>query len=246
MTAFHPRNQILAEFQRVSPDTYERFVEALEQVPLKRGAALGLANTRTEFVYFVESGVVSLVASTRSGQTLEVAVVGREGVAGIADALGQHPFPYGWVVHLPGVAMRVPRRVVREHILSCSDLHGLLMAYSQLVIHQLAQSAICNRFHTSVQRLARWLLLTADRAERLELELTHEYIAQMVGAPRSAVTAAAAALRKDRAIDYRRGVVIIRNVKRLRKVACDCFEGVSFDGVAPDRAPRPSAALLIR
>ena len=118
------------------------------------------------------------------------------------------------------------------------------MANSQLVMHQLAQSAICNRFHTSVQRLARWLLLTAERAETQELELTHEYIAQMVGAPRSAVTAAASALRQDRAIAYTRGRVIIRNDKRLRKAACDCFESVSTGD--PGRSPQSSAALLVR
>jgi CRP-like cAMP-binding protein len=244
MTAIHPRNLLLAEFARVSPDAYERFLDDVEQIPLKRGAVLGQANTATEFVYFVESGVVSLVASTRSGQSLEVAVVSREGVAGIADALGQHPFPYGWVVQLPGTALRVPRRVVRDHILSCGDLHGLLMSYSQLVMHQLAQSAICNRFHTSVQRLARWLLLTAERAESQRLELTHEYLAQMVGAPRSAVTAAASALRKDGAIDYSRGVVTICSERRLRKVACECFEGLSSSRL--DRGPRSSVALVVR
>jgi CRP-like cAMP-binding protein len=244
MTAIHPRNLLLAEFARVSPEAYERFLADVEQVPLKRGAVLGLANTKTEFVYFVESGVVSLVASTRSGQSLEVAVVSREGVAGIADALGQHPFPYGWVVQLPGVALRVPRRVMHEHIMSCGDLHGLLMAYSQLVMHQLAQSAVCNRFHTSVQRLARWLLLTAERAETQRLELTHEYLAQMVGAPRSAVTAAASELRKDGAIDYSRGVVTICSERRLRKAACECFEGLSTGRL--DREPRSNVALVVR
>jgi CRP-like cAMP-binding protein len=244
MTALHPRNQILAEFARINADAYEGFIRQSEQVTLKRGAALGVAHTPTDYVYFVESGVVSLVASTRGGQSVDVAVVGREGAAGVADALGQHPFPYGWIVQLPGVAMRVPKRVVRDHILSCSDLHGLLMAYSQLVMHQLAQSAVCNRFHTSVQRLARWLLLTAERAETQQLALTHEYIAQMVGAPRSAVTAAANALREDRAIDYKRGLVTIRNEKRLRKAACECFDGVS--SVSLDRAARSSAALVVR
>ena len=98
MSAIHPRNLLLAEFARVSPDAYEKFLQDVDQVALKRGAVLGLANTATEFVYFVESGVVSLVASTRSGQSLEVAVVSREGVAGIAamnQADGVHPTPEG-------------------------------------------------------------------------------------------------------------------------------------------------------
>jgi len=244
MTGNQPRNLLLAEFARVSPDAYERFIEDTEQIPLKRGAVLGLANTATEFVYFVESGVVSLVASTRGGHSLEVAVVSRDGVAGIADALGQHPFPYGWVVQLPGTALRISRDVIRDQILSCGELHGILMAYSQLMMHQLAQSAICNRFHTSVQRLARWLLLTAERAETQRLELTHEYLAQMVGAPRSAVTAAASELRKTGAIHYSRGVVTVCSESRLRSAACECFEGLS--GQRLNREPRSSVALLAR
>jgi CRP-like cAMP-binding protein len=202
----------------------------LEPILLERGALLGVARNRTESVYFPESGILSLIASTRTCDSLEVAIVGREGVAGIADALGQHPLPYRWIVQLPGIAYGAPTQVVRNHIRSCTALHELLMAYSQLVMHQLAQSALCNRFHSSVQRLARWLLLTAERAEVTRFELTHELVAQMVGAPRSAVTQAAATLRSKRIIDYRRGVMTIRDAKRLRKMACECFDAVSIGG----------------
>ena len=100
----------------------------------------------------------------------------------LADALGAHPLPYGLVVRLPGLAYRAPKGVIREHIMSCSALHDLSMNYSQRVMHQLAQSGLCNHFHTSVQRLARWLLLTAEKAETNRFELTHEFVAQMVGA----------------------------------------------------------------
>ena len=108
---------------------------------------------------------------------------------------------------LPGLAYRAPEELIGEHILSCSALHELLMNYSQRVMHQLAQSALCNRFHTSVQRLARWLLLTAERADTNRFELTHEFMAQMVGAPRSAVSESASMLRDKEIIDYRRGVL---------------------------------------
>jgi CRP-like cAMP-binding protein len=222
------RNRVLNAFASSNPESYARFLRELEPVVLERSAVLGVARARADSVYFVESGIVSLVASTRSGQSLEVAIVGREGVAGIADALGQHPLPYAWIVQVGGLAYRVPTRVIREHILACGDLHGVLMAYSQLLMHQLAQSAVCNRFHTSLQRLARWLLLTAERADTNRLELTHEYMAQMVGAPRSAVTAAAAALRRRHIIDYRRGVLTIQNAARLQKTACECFAVVSW------------------
>jgi CRP-like cAMP-binding protein len=135
--------------------------------------------------------------------------------------------PYRLVVQLPGLAYRAPKDLIREHILSCSALHELLMNYSQRVMHQLAQSAVCNRFHSSVQRLARWLLLTAERADTTRFELTHEFVAQMVGAPRSAVTECALTLREKGIIDYRRGVLTIRNIKRLHKIACECFDIVS-------------------
>jgi CRP-like cAMP-binding protein len=146
--------------------------------------------------------------------------------------LGHQPLPYRLTVQLPGLAHRVRKDVIREHILSCSALHELLMDYSQLVMHQLAQSAVCNRFHTSVERLSRWLLLTAERAETSRFELTHEFAAQMVGAPRSAVSEAAATLRSKGIIDYRRGVLNIRHPKRLQKSACECFAAVSqaFNG----------------
>jgi CRP-like cAMP-binding protein len=194
---------------------------------MQRGVALSQPRLVTDFVYFVDSGVVSLVATTRAGSSVEVALVGREGVAGLGDALGTQPLPYSLVVQLSGLAYRVPRDVIREHILSCSALHELLMDCSQRMMHQLAQSALCNRFHTSVQRLARWLLLTAERADTTRFELTHEFVAQMVGAPRSAVSESASTLRHKGIIDYRRGVLTIRNVKRLHTIACECFDAVS-------------------
>ena len=137
-----------------------------------------------------------------------------------------------WVVQLSGIACRAPTGVVRNHILSCCALHELLMAYSQLVMHQVAQPAVCNRFHSSVQRLSRWLLLTAERAETNRFELTHGLVAQMVGAPRS-MTQAAARLRSKGIIDYRRGVMTIRNGKKLQKMSCECFDAVSTHRGSP-------------
>jgi len=221
------RNRILRQFERANPEAYARFTESIEPIRLERGSILGSARARTDYVYFVDSGIVSLVATTRTGHSLDIAIIGSEGVAGIADALGQHPLPYGWVVQLPGWAFRTSTSVLREHILKCSDLHELLMAYSQLLMHQLAQSAVCNRFHTSLQRLARWLLMTSERAGTTHLALTHELIAQMVGAPRSAVTQAATRLRDEGIIDYHRGVLKIRNTRRLRESACECFVSIA-------------------
>ena len=221
------RNDVLRELAQSDQDVFAKLMHNLEPHPLLRGEVLGTPREVTDFLYFIDSGVVSLVANTRSGNSVEVAVVGREGVAGIADALGNQPQPYSLVVQLPGLAYRAPKELIREHILSCSALHELLMNYSQRVMHQLAQSALCNRFHTSVQRLARWLLLTAERADTNRFELTHEFVAQMVGAPRSAVSESASTLRRKGIIDYRRGVLTIRNARRLHKISCECFDVVS-------------------
>ena len=105
------------------------------------------------------------------------------------------------------------------------------MVYSQFLIHQLSQSALCSRFHSSVQRLARWLLLTAERAGTESLPLTHDVIAQMVGAPRSAVTQAAAELRSAGIIAYRRGLITVRSMTRLHRRSCECFDAVSLAAV---------------
>jgi CRP-like cAMP-binding protein len=220
------RNLVLRQLAGSDPEVYAQLAAEMEPVPLERGVVLGAPRARAESVYFVESGIVSLVAVTRGGNSVEVAIVGREGVAGIADALGEYPLPYRLVVQSPGLAYRVPVRVIRDHILSCSALHQLLMAYSQFVMHQLAQSAVCNRFHSSVQRLARWLLLTSSRAETNRLVATHESVAQMVGAPRSAVTQSAAVLRRRGVIDYRRGVFTIKSTRRLEAMACECVEAI--------------------
>ena len=227
MVATRPENRVLRELATADRSVYLKLVKEAEPFVLQSGALLGNPRAVTDFSYFIESGIVSLVASTRNGSSVEVALIGREGVAGITDALGNQPLPYGLVVQLSGLAYRVPKTVIREHIFSCSALHELLMNYSQRVMHQLAQSALCNRFHSSEQRLARWLLLTAERADTNRFELTHEFVSQMVGAPRPVVSASASALRDKGMIDYRRGVLTIRNAARLRRAACECVDAIS-------------------
>jgi CRP-like cAMP-binding protein len=227
MVTTRPENRLLRELAHADRGVYINLVKALEPCALQSGTRLGLPRGVADFSYFVESGIVSVVASARNGSSVEVALIGREGVAGIADALGNQPLPYALVVQLPGLAYRVPKAVIREHIFSCSALHELLLDYAQRVMHQLAQSAVCNRFHSAEQRLARWLLLTSERADTNRFELTHDFVSQMVGAPRPVVSASASALRDKGMIDYRRGVLTIRNAARLRRVACECLDAIS-------------------
>jgi CRP-like cAMP-binding protein len=148
-------------------------------------------------------------------------------MASVSAALGRQQLPLRVVAQIDGAAWRVPTEVIARQLHECRDLHGRLLTYSQDVIAQVGQSAICNRFHNGRQRLARWLLMTADRAGSRELPLTHEFMSSMVGGPRSAVTEAAAALREAGAIDYRRGLLVIRSVSRLRAEACECYVSVA-------------------
>jgi CRP-like cAMP-binding protein len=168
--------------------------------------------------------VLSLVGSTSGGATVEVAVVGNEGVASVSAALGGDWLPYRILTQVPGRAIRVPTDSITTLLGECGDFHTRLLEYAHQLIAQVAQSAVCNRFHNARQRLARWLLMTADRAGTNELPLTHEFISCMVGGPRSAVTEAASELRQSGSIDYRRGLITVASHERLRAQACECYE----------------------
>ena len=204
---------------------------ASQDIPLERGELIAEAGQAAPFVYFPTEGVLSLVGTTSSGGTVELAVVGNEGVASISAILGRNWLPFRVVAQVPGRAVRVPTDVVSDMVSSCGALHHRLLDYTHQVIAQVAQSAICNRFHTAKQRLARWLLMIADRADSKELALTHEFISYMVGGPRSAVTEAAAELRESGAIDYRRGLIVIRDAEKLREQCCECYDILASDGI---------------
>jgi CRP-like cAMP-binding protein len=213
-------NAILAD---LNPMESARLYEAAEEVSLERGGVVAEAGVRPAYVYFPLGGVLSLVGTTTGGATVEVAVVGREGVASISAVLGEQWLPFRVVTQVPGRALRISTGIVSEVVNQCGSLHHRMMTYTHQLIAQVAQSAVCNRFHTARQRLARWLLMTADRSDAMALPLTHEFISHMVGGPRSAVTEAAAELRESGAIAYRRGLITISNVHRLREQACECY-----------------------
>ena len=205
-----------------------REAEALQavarDVPLERGAVIAELGEPAPYVYFPTRGVLSLVGSTSGGATVEVAVVGSEGVASLSAALGGDWPPYRVLTQVPGRAIRVPTEIVLSVLNDFGEMHHRMLDYAQQLIAQVAQSAVCNRFHNARQRLARWLLMTADRAGTNELPLTHEFISSMVGGPRSAVTEAAAELRQAGSIDYRRGLITVCSHDRLRAQACECYE----------------------
>ena len=221
MSAAASSNAILAG---LNPSETVTLDSASQDIALERGALIAEAGQPAPYVYFPTRGVLSLVGTTASGGTVELAVVGNEGVASISAILGRNLLPFRVVAQVPGRAVRIPTSVVSEMVVDCGELHQRVLEYTHQIIAQVAQSAICNRFHTAKQRLARWLLMTADRANTNELALTHEFISYMVGGPRSAVTEAAAELREAGAIDYRRGVIIITDAARLREQSCECYQ----------------------
>ena len=220
MLATISANAILAD---LDPMESARLYEGAEEVSLERGGVVAEAGERPAYVYFPLEGVLSLVGTTTGGATVEVAVVGREGVASISAVLGDQWLPFRVVTQVPGRALRISTGIVSEVVSQCGSLHHRMMSYTHQLIAQVAQSAVCNRFHTARQRLARWLLMTADRSDAMALPLTHEFISHMVGGPRSAVTEAAAELRECGAIAYRRGLITISSADRLREQACECY-----------------------
>jgi CRP-like cAMP-binding protein len=199
-------------------------ISAAEDVAVERAELIAEAGEAAPYVYFPTAGVLSLVGTTSLGATVELAVIGSEGVAAVSSILGPNHLPFRVVAQVPGRAVRIPTDIVSRGVLECGDLHQRVLDYTHELIAQVAQSAICNRFHNAKQRLARWLLMTADRADTKELPLTHEFISYMVGGPRSAVTEAAAELREAGAIDYRRALIVIRHRDKLRAHACECYE----------------------
>ena len=202
------------------------FQPHLQKISVRRGQVLSEAGQPAKEVYFPVSAVLGLVGTIDSGGSVVLALVGREGVASVSAALGRHRVPFRVVAQIDGEAWRLPTDVIHRELRHCRELHDRILVFSDRMIAQVGQSAICNRYHTAQQRLARWLAMTSDRAETQHLPLTHEFIAHMVGGPRSAISDAAAALRASGAIEYCRGLVTIRSRRKLREQSCECYQAV--------------------
>lgn len=211
------------------PAEYARLQPHLERVQLDRGRALYHAGDAVRHAYFLTGGMASLLSTTERGETIEVAIVGSEGLAGLAAVLGTHETPYGCVVQLPAEALRVRADVLRAEFDRGGRLRELLLSYTHALLCQIGQSAVCNRFHTTEQRLCRWLLVSHDRARSDTVELTQEFLSQMLGAPRTGVTAAAVPLQDAGLIRYRRGRITILNRQRLEAAACECYRIIRRD-----------------
>lgn len=213
-------NQILAGLPR---QQYPLLFSHLEPVQLPRSKILYDFTDLISDVFFMLSGMVSLLSITEDGSTTQVGMVGSEGVVGIAAILRVNKAPYRIMVQIPGKALRVRSEVLVKEFNRGGALQDMLLRYLHSLITQISQSAACNRFHTVEERLCRWLLISNDRVELARLSLTQEALSHMLGATRTNVTAAANKLKRAGLIHYRRGDIQIIDRQGLEEAACECY-----------------------
>jgi CRP-like cAMP-binding protein len=214
-------NSILAALPE--PD-FERLRPHLEVVDLPLGAALYEAGSRVRQLYFPVSGIVSLLQVMADGASAEIAVVGNEGVIGIAMFMGGETTPSRAVVQSAARAYAMNADVLKDEFARGGMLQYLLLRYTQALIMQMSQTAVCNRHHSVEQQLCRWLLMSIDRLEKNEdLVMTQELIANMLGVRREGVTLAASKLQEDGLIRYARGRIEVISRAKLEKRVCECY-----------------------
>jgi CRP-like cAMP-binding protein len=227
------QNHLLAALPRAA---YERLVPNLEFVPMVLGQVLYTSGGELSYLYFPTTCVVSLVYVMANGASAEIAVTGCEGVLGISLFLGGHTTPNQAVVQIGGHAYRIGAKLIKQEFDQGGPLQHLLLLYTQALIAQMAQTAVCNRHHSLDQQLCRWLLLSLDRLRVGELEMTQELIANMLGVRRQGVVEAAGNLQKAGLIDYRRGHISVLDRPGLEARVCECYAVVKreYDRLLPD------------
>jgi CRP-like cAMP-binding protein len=215
-----PRNKILAA---LPGKEYDRLLPHLTPVSLPQGKTLYEMEDRIRYVYFVNTGVVSLVTHLKEGAGVEVGLTGNEGMVGIPIALGDDVSPNQAIIQIADGAMRMGADALREELKGGGLLQTLLLRYALALLKQVSQSAACNRSHHVAERLARWLLSCHDRVEGDELRLTQEFIAEMLGTRRAGVSEAAGILQGAGLIRYSRGHITVTDREGLEEFACECY-----------------------
>ncbi len=226
------QNHVLAALPAAD---YERLVPYLEPVPMQLGSALYESGSAQGYVYFPINSIVSLLYVMEDGSSAEIAVVGREGVVGIALFMGGETTPSRAVVQSAGYAYRLRARVLKAEFGQGGELQHRLLRYTQALITQMAQTAVCNRHHPVEKQLCRWLLLSLDRLPSNELTMTQELIANMLGVRREGVTEAAGKLQAEGLIHYSRGRITVLDRPKLEARVCECYAVVKreYDRLLP-------------
>jgi len=217
------QNHLLAA---LSPEVQGRLFPYLELVRLPLRAVMYEAGHAMRHVYFPTDSIISLQYVMENGASTAILVVGNEGLMGITLFMGGESTPSRSLVQSPGHAYRLPRKRVKEEFSRHGQLLVLMLRYTQAVITQIAQTAVCNRHHTIDQQLCRWLLLSMDRLSDSHLTMTQDFIGNMLGVRREGVTQAAFKLQQQGVISYRRGLITVLDRPRLEALSCECYEVV--------------------
>ena len=214
---------------------YERIALHLELMPMNLGDVLYESGARMEYVYFPTTCIISLLYVMEDGASAEMAIVGNEGILGIALFMGGESTPSRAVVQSAGHAYRLSADLLKGEFGRFGPTMHLLLRYTQSLITQMAQTAVCNRHHTVDQQLCRWLLLSLDRLESNEISMTQELIANMLGVRREGVTEAAGKLQDAGLIIYSRGRITVLDRQGLEARSCECYQVVKteFDRLLP-------------
>lgn len=214
------QNHLLAA---LSPEVQCRLFPYLELVPLPLRGLLYESRRPMRHVYFPTDSIVSLQYVMENGASTAISVVGNEGLLGITLFLGGESTPSRSVVQSAGYAYRLPRLRVKEEFNRHGQLLMLMLRYTQALITQVSQTAVCNRHHSIDQQLCRWLLLSMDRLSHNHLTMTQEFISHMLGVRREGVTQAATKLQQLGVISYRRGLIQVLDRPKLETLSCECY-----------------------
>jgi CRP-like cAMP-binding protein len=214
---------------------YERLASHLELVPMKLGEVLYESGVQLRYVYFPTTAILSLLYVMEDGASAEIAIVGNEGILGISLFMGGETTPSRAVVQSAGHAFRLKAALLKNEFGRFGPTMHLLLRYTQALITQMAQTAVCNRHHSVDQQLCRWLLLSLDRLQTNELSMTQELIANMLGVRREGVTEAAGKLQDAGLISYQRGRITVLDRPGLEARSCECYQVVKteFDRLLP-------------
>ena len=232
----HPRqNHILDALPQ--PDR-ERLFPHLKLVSLPLGAVLYEAGDRLRHIYFPTDAIVSLLYVLANGASAEISIVGNEGAIGVALFMGGETTTNRAIVQSGGSAYRLTGKRLKQEFERHGEMLHILLRYTQALLTQMAQTAVCNRHHTVDQQLCRWLLLSLDRLSSDKLTMTQELIADMLGVRREGVTDAAGKLQKLGVIHYRRGQITVLDRPHLERLCCECYAVVKkeSDRLLPARA----------
>lgn len=232
-----PANRLLDLLPR---QDYARLKPYLEPIALTYRQSLYRANQRIQFVYFIETGVGSLVNTMANGNAAEVGTIGNEGMVGLPLVLEDERAPTAVYVQVPGTGLRIAAPLFGKELARSASMRTVMHHYVHAFFNQIAQSAACNHFHSLEQRCARWLLMTHDRMGSDAFMLTQEFLAMMLGVQRTGVSTAAGALQRAGLIRYNRGNVTIQNRGGLERRSCECY-GISkreFDRLLDNRKRR--------